>query len=70
MIRRNFSLGAKKSIVLSTCLLFGLSIAVVSLGIVPPFTKDTSRAVNVCFCYYLAHKAVFLCDTHDVNEKV
>ncbi|KAI5346103.1 hypothetical protein L3X38_013982 [Prunus dulcis] len=39
--------GAKKSIVLSTCLLFGLSLAVVSLGIIPPFTKDTSRAVNV-----------------------
>ncbi|ONI23875.1 hypothetical protein PRUPE_2G213300 [Prunus persica] len=39
--------GAKKSIVLSTCLLFGLSLAVVSLGIIPPFTKDTSRAVNI-----------------------
>ncbi|KAM1672807.1 hypothetical protein FF2_040604 [Malus domestica] len=39
--------GAKRSIVLSTCMLFGLSLAVVLLGIVPPFTADTSRAVNV-----------------------
>ncbi|KAG5533206.1 hypothetical protein RHGRI_027425 [Rhododendron griersonianum] len=39
--------GAKTSIILATCLLFGLSIAAVLSGIIPPFTEDTSRAVNV-----------------------
>lgn len=39
--------GAKKSIVLSTCMLFGLSLAVVLSGTVPSFTEDTARAVNV-----------------------
>ncbi|KAF7132164.1 hypothetical protein RHSIM_Rhsim09G0151500 [Rhododendron simsii] len=38
---------AKTSIILATCLLFGLSIAAVLSGIIPPFTEDTSRAVNV-----------------------
>ncbi|XP_059458453.1 uncharacterized protein LOC132188059 [Corylus avellana] len=39
--------GAKRSIVLATCLLFGLSVTVILSGIVPPFTEDTARAVNV-----------------------
>ncbi|KAM3698306.1 hypothetical protein ACB098_06G179000 [Castanea mollissima] len=39
--------GAKRSIVLATCLLFGLSFTAVFLGFVPPFTEDTARAVNV-----------------------
>ncbi|KAH7520932.1 hypothetical protein FEM48_Zijuj08G0198200 [Ziziphus jujuba var. spinosa] len=39
--------GAKRPIFLSTCLVFGLSILLVTSGVVPPFTKDTARAVNV-----------------------
>uniref|UniRef100_A0A2N9F291 Vacuolar membrane protease n=1 Tax=Fagus sylvatica TaxID=28930 RepID=A0A2N9F291_FAGSY len=39
--------GAKRSIVLATCLVFGLSFTAVLLGIVPPFTEETARAVNV-----------------------
>ncbi|KAM7504429.1 hypothetical protein LguiB_003333 [Lonicera macranthoides] len=39
--------GAKTSIVLGSCILFGLSLAAVLSGIAPPFTEDTSRAVNV-----------------------
>lgn len=39
--------GAKSSIVLSTCILFLLSLAAVFSGIIPPFTEDTARAVNV-----------------------
>ncbi|MBA0635733.1 hypothetical protein Godav_025629 [Gossypium davidsonii] len=38
---------AKTSIVLSTCILFALSLAVVFSGIIPPFTEETARAVNV-----------------------
>lgn len=41
--------GAKSSIVLSTCILFLLSLAAVFSGIIPPFTEDTARAVNVSF---------------------
>lgn len=39
--------GAKRSIALATCVLFGLSLTVILSGIVPPFTEDTARAVNV-----------------------
>lgn len=39
--------GAKSSIIVATCILFGLSLAAVLSGIVPPYTEDTSRAVNV-----------------------
>ncbi|KAB2047125.1 hypothetical protein E1A91_A13G023600v1 [Gossypium mustelinum] len=39
--------GAKTSIVLSTCILFALSLAVVFSGIIPPFTEETARAVNL-----------------------
>ncbi|XVE99313.1 hypothetical protein REPUB_Repub03eG0187600 [Reevesia pubescens] len=39
--------GAKTSIVLSTCILFVLSLAAVFSGIILPFTEDTARAVNV-----------------------
>ncbi|KAI4351377.1 hypothetical protein L6164_005747 [Bauhinia variegata] len=39
--------GSKRTIVLATLVLFGLSMAFVSLGVVPPFTEDTARAVNV-----------------------
>ncbi|XP_057471267.1 uncharacterized protein LOC130760088 isoform X2 [Actinidia eriantha] len=39
--------GAKTSIVLATCILFGLSLAAVLSGTIPPFTEDTARAVNV-----------------------
>ena len=49
----NWCLGAKRSIVLATCLVFGLSFAAVLLGIVPPFTEETARAVNVSFQSHL-----------------
>ncbi|XVF23631.1 hypothetical protein REPUB_Repub13aG0055900 [Reevesia pubescens] len=39
--------GAKTSIVVSTSILFVLSLAVVFSGIIPPFTEDTARVVNV-----------------------
>ncbi|KAJ7975066.1 Endoplasmic reticulum metallopeptidase 1 [Quillaja saponaria] len=39
--------GAKKSVVLATLILFGLSLTVVLSGIIPPFTEETARAVNV-----------------------
>ncbi|KAK3232427.1 hypothetical protein Dsin_004308 [Dipteronia sinensis] len=39
--------GAKRPIVLATCVLFGLSIVLVLSGTVPPFSEDTARAVNV-----------------------
>ncbi|PON50168.1 Peptidase M [Parasponia andersonii] len=39
--------GVKRLIILSSCLLFALSLILVKSGIVPPFTKDIARAVNV-----------------------
>ncbi|XP_062092936.1 uncharacterized protein LOC133798581 [Humulus lupulus] len=39
--------GVKRLIILSSCLLLVLSLAVVKLDIVPPFTEDISRTVNV-----------------------
>ncbi|KAJ8533714.1 hypothetical protein K7X08_007038 [Anisodus acutangulus] len=39
--------GAKVPLIITTCLLFSISLAVVQLGVVPPFTEDTARAVNV-----------------------
>lgn len=39
--------GAKRSFVLSVCALFGLTLAAVSIGIVPTFTEDIARTVNV-----------------------
>ncbi|CAK9136111.1 unnamed protein product [Ilex paraguariensis] len=39
--------GAKTSIIVATCVLFGLSLTVVLSGVVPPFTEDTARGVNV-----------------------
>lgn len=39
--------GAKSPIVIISCILFGLSLAAVFSGIVPPFTDDVARAVNV-----------------------
>ncbi|KAA8539313.1 hypothetical protein F0562_026005 [Nyssa sinensis] len=39
--------GAKLPIILATCILFSLSFAAILSGIVPPFTEDTARAVNV-----------------------
>ncbi|KAI9124689.1 hypothetical protein K1719_004611 [Acacia pycnantha] len=38
---------AKRAITLGTLMLFGISLAVVLSGVVPPFTEDTARAVNV-----------------------
>lgn len=38
---------AKRSIIFATCILFGLSLAAVVSGIVPPFTDLTARTVNV-----------------------
>ncbi|MED6198790.1 hypothetical protein PIB30_069872 [Stylosanthes scabra] len=38
---------AKRGIILATLVLFGLSLAIVSSGVVPPFSEDTARAVNV-----------------------
>ncbi|KAL2324805.1 hypothetical protein Fmac_023863 [Flemingia macrophylla] len=39
--------GAKRAIILATLVLFSLSLAVVLSGIVPSFSEDTVRAVNV-----------------------
>ncbi|PHU02040.1 hypothetical protein BC332_27291 [Capsicum chinense] len=39
--------GAKMPLIVTTCLLFGISLAVVQLGVVPPFNEDTARAINV-----------------------
>ncbi|KAL5733494.1 hypothetical protein ACOSQ2_033186 [Xanthoceras sorbifolium] len=39
--------GAKRPIVLATCVLFGFSLVLVLSGTVPPFSEDTARAVNV-----------------------
>ncbi|XWS66161.1 hypothetical protein CRYUN_Cryun05aG0176200 [Craigia yunnanensis] len=51
--------GAKTYIVLSTCILFVLSLAAVFSGTIPPFTVDTARAVNV----------VHVVDTTGIGEK-
>lgn len=42
-----FFLGAKNTIVIITCALFGLSLSATLTGIIPPFTEDIARAVNV-----------------------
>ncbi|KAI4382731.1 hypothetical protein MLD38_008656 [Melastoma candidum] len=39
--------GATMSIVVSACVVFGISLIVVLSGISPPFSDDTARAVNV-----------------------
>lgn len=39
--------GAKRSIILVSCLLFGLSVALLQSGIIPSYTEETARAVNV-----------------------
>ncbi|XP_054814266.1 uncharacterized protein LOC129314846 [Prosopis cineraria] len=39
--------GAKRAIILGTLTLFSVSFAAVLSGVVPPFTEDTARAVNV-----------------------
>ncbi|XP_019262309.1 PREDICTED: endoplasmic reticulum metallopeptidase 1 [Nicotiana attenuata] len=39
--------GAKVPLITVTCFLFGISLTMVRLGVVPPFTEDTARAVNV-----------------------
>ncbi|KDP44365.1 hypothetical protein JCGZ_20045 [Jatropha curcas] len=39
--------GAKRSIILATSVLFGVSLIFVSSGIIPPFTGDAARALNV-----------------------
>ncbi|KAJ1406406.1 Peptidase M28 [Sesbania bispinosa] len=39
--------GAKRAIILATLVLFSLSLAIVLSGVVPPFSEDTARAVNV-----------------------
>lgn len=39
--------GAKVPLITVTCILFGISLTMVQLGVVPPFTEDTARAVNV-----------------------
>ncbi|TKY51585.1 Endoplasmic reticulum metallopeptidase 1 [Spatholobus suberectus] len=39
--------GAKRAIILATLVLFSLSLATVLSGVVPPFSEDTARAVNV-----------------------
>ncbi|KAE9611425.1 hypothetical protein Lalb_Chr06g0162341 [Lupinus albus] len=39
--------GAKRAIILSTLVLFSLSLAIVLSGVLPPFSEDTARAVNV-----------------------
>ncbi|KAL2465111.1 Zn-dependent exopeptidase superfamily protein [Abeliophyllum distichum] len=39
--------GAKMPIIVATCILFAISLGAVWMGVVPPFTEDTARAVNV-----------------------
>ncbi|CAH9055161.1 unnamed protein product [Cuscuta epithymum] len=39
--------GAKAPIIVTSCILFGISLGMVIVGVVPPFTQDTARAVNV-----------------------
>ncbi|OIW06719.1 hypothetical protein TanjilG_11444 [Lupinus angustifolius] len=39
--------GAKRAIILATLVLFSLSLAIVLSGVLPPFSEDTARAVNV-----------------------
>lgn len=39
--------GAKRSVILVSCILFGLSLAATWSGVVPSYTEETSRAVNV-----------------------
>ncbi|KAE9589161.1 putative peptidase M28 [Lupinus albus] len=39
--------GAKRAIVLATLVIFSLSLAIVLSGVLPPFSEDTARAVNV-----------------------
>ncbi|KAK3017384.1 hypothetical protein RJ639_006319 [Escallonia herrerae] len=39
--------GAKTSIAIANCILFGLSLTALLSGIAPPFTEDAARAVNV-----------------------
>uniref|UniRef100_A0A7N0T636 Vacuolar membrane protease n=2 Tax=Kalanchoe fedtschenkoi TaxID=63787 RepID=A0A7N0T636_KALFE len=39
--------GSKRSIVVTACMIFTLSIIIVISGMVAPFTEDTARAVNV-----------------------
>ncbi|XP_051121228.1 uncharacterized protein LOC127244779 isoform X2 [Andrographis paniculata] len=39
--------GAKLSLIAATGILFAISLGVVWAGVVPPFTEDTSRAVNI-----------------------
>ncbi|ESW15697.1 hypothetical protein PHAVU_007G094700 [Phaseolus vulgaris] len=39
--------GAKKAIILATLMLFTSSLTIVLSGIIPPFSEDTARAVNV-----------------------
>ncbi|CAI9754547.1 unnamed protein product [Fraxinus pennsylvanica] len=39
--------GAKMPIIFATCILFAISLGAVWTGVVPPFSEDTARAVNV-----------------------
>ncbi|KAK2997025.1 hypothetical protein RJ639_024803 [Escallonia herrerae] len=39
--------GAKTSLAVANCILFGLSLTALLSGIAPPFTEDAARAVNV-----------------------
>ncbi|KAK4766207.1 hypothetical protein SAY87_007849 [Trapa incisa] len=43
----HYSVGAKRIFVFATLLVFSLSVAAVFLGLAPPFSDDTARAVNV-----------------------
>jgi hypothetical protein len=42
-----FSVGAKRTLLSLLCALFGLALILVSSGIVPAFTEDIARPVNV-----------------------
>src|SRR6266498_5221816 len=46
--------GDKRTLGFLLCLLFGVSLALVSSGIAPAFTEDVARSVNV---------SIFLCHT-------
>jgi len=54
--------GAKRTITLAALVLFSLSLAAVLSGVVPPFSVDTARAVNVSFnlCVYFVHNIIVI----------
>jgi hypothetical protein len=56
-----FSVGAKRTLFSVLCALFGLALILVSSAIVPAFTEDIARPVNVSTgTLYLLHYSFML----------